>query len=361
MLRHLFNRSKPDVLFLSSSPIDEVWTRTTALACHASGLRVEVAICADADAHTQRLLAPYAEQGIRTHDGISFANAAKINSRIAVTASSGLDRNIFPTRAGYFIHMPHSLASLHMIYPAGAFDGYDMLFEAGPQHAAEYAAITGQNRATPKPSYAIGYGKLDVLQQVLDLRATRTSARPLVLIAPSWGGDNLLDNCGVALAKALVAQGCDVVVRPHPLFFLDKAPVLEVLQTLAQEQAGIHIESPFAGDDAIFDADILVGDYSGISFEFAALHRRPVVSVNVGLKIANPEWQMFDLEPVEIACRALLGPVVPADVDAIVTAVRSALGRAATPDAAIASFLHGKPGHCGALAATAIKNILTQN
>lgn len=357
----LFLFSRSDILFLSSSPVDEIWIRTTALACHKLGLRVEVAICAPQDANTQSLLDPYAKLGIRTHSGISFAKAAKINSRIAVTASSGLDRNIFPTRAKHFIHMPHSLASLHMIYPAGAFDGYDMLFEAGPRHAAEYLAITAQRGVTPKPSYAIGYGKLDVLQQTLNLRVRRTSDRPLVLVAPSWGPDNLLDNCGLALTAALVTRGYEVVVRPHPLFFLDKAPVLNELQKLAQQQPSVRIESPFNGDDAIFDADILVGDYSGISFEFAALHRRPVVSVNVGLKIANPDWTKFNLEPVEIGCRDLLGPVVSADVDTIVSAVDSALNHYAISDAGIPSFLHGKPGGCGTLAATTIKNILTQS
>jgi hypothetical protein len=340
--------------------VDEVWTRSTALRCHAGGLRVEVVICGDHPSRADHILAPYRAAGIKARAGLSFAAAARIRCRLAVTASSGLDRKIFPTRARSFIHMPHSLASLHMIYPADAFDGYDVLFAAGPHHEAEFAAIARARELGPRDSYPVGYGKLDVLAPQLAGRVARASARPRVLLAPSWGPDNLLDRCGVALAQALLAAGFDVVVRPHPLFFLDRAPVLEAIRSLEQREPGLRLESPFDGDDAIFEADVLVGDYSGIGFEFAALRGRPVVSVDVGLKVANPAWQELGLEPVEIACRSRIGPVVAPVVDDIVAAVQRAMdGGAGVPPEALPHFLHGRPGDCAKRATARIQELLT--
>ena len=323
MLNGLLHFNRRDVLFLCSSPIDEVWIRTTALCCRAAGLKIEVALCGGRDDEGAALLAPYRKAGIPARAGVSFAAAARVRCAIAVTASSGLDRRIFPTRARYFLHMPHSLASLHMIYPADAFDGYDLLLAAGPQHETEFLAIAAARGLPGRRALAAGYGKLDVLSQRAAQRSARAGGPPLALVAPSWGPDNLLDRCGIALATLLADRGFEVVIRPHPLFFLDRAPVLDAVRGLADRQPRVRLESPFGGDEAIFDADVLVGDYSGIGFEFAALRRRPVVSVDVGLKVANPHWQALGLVPVEVACRPLLGPIVAPEVGAIADAVQA--------------------------------------
>lgn len=362
MLRHLLGLQKTDVLFLCSSPIDEVWVRSTALACRTRGLRVELAICGEASDCPQATLDIYARAGIKARAGMAFSAAARIPCRLAVTASSGLDRTIFPTRAKAFIHMPHSLASLHMIYPEGAFDGYDVLFAAGPQHGTEFAAIVKDRHLSQRRSLAVGYGKLDILVQQFANCAKSTQERPLVLLAPSWGNDNLLDRCGVSLAASLSAKGFDVVVRPHPLFFLDGAPVLDDIRALEQRDSKIRLESPFSGDEAIFAADVLVGDYSGISFEFAALRKRPVVSVDVGLKVANPAWQSLGLQPVEIACREHLGPVLAPDVDAIVAAVEKCIaGDFKISDENVESFLYGRPGECAGRAVEQIEILLSES
>ncbi|MFO0109263.1 MAG: CDP-glycerol glycerophosphotransferase family protein [Alphaproteobacteria bacterium] len=342
-----FRRAQRQILFLSASPVDEVWTRSTALACHKAGLSFEVAIVGDCSTGVgAEALALYKKAGIRARS-TSFAAAANIPTQMAITASSGLDRTIFPTSAKCFVHMPHSIVSLHMIYPKGAFDGYDVLFAAGKHHVAEWNAI----HKTQKPVYETGYGKLDVLHEKMLQHTRSRNPKPHLLIAPSWGPDNLLDRCGVALAKACLAAGYDVTVRPHPLFFLDKAPVLEVLKTIR----GITIESPFDGDAAIFNADILVGDYSGIGFEFAALRGKPVISVEVGLKIVNADWQSYGVEPLEITHRKKLGPVVTADVPSILAAIKAAEQQAASSDI---SYLSVPPGGCATAALQVIQSLL---
>ena len=63
--------------------------------------------------------------------------------------------------------MPHSLSSLHMIYPEDAFDGYDLIFSAGPHHCDEFREITKARGLKNFGTVPIGYGKLDVLRQEL--------------------------------------------------------------------------------------------------------------------------------------------------------------------------------------------------
>lgn len=360
-----FRLRRKRILFLSSAPIDEVWTRSTALACRRAGREVEVALCGEATPAGAQAVRLYEQAGISARQGMTFADAARAPCAVAVTASSGLEREIFPTGARTFVHMPHSLASLHMIYPAGAFDGYDVLFAAGPHHEREFAALAAARGLPGRRCYPIGYGKLDVLADESSRRPRPegTATAPRVLVAPSWGPDNLLDRCGVPLALALADAGCEVVVRPHPLFFLDRLPVLADLQALAARDTRIRIESPLDGDGAMYEADVLVGDYSGTAFEFAALRRKQVVSVDVGLKVANPDWERLGIDPVEVALRPALGPVVPPQPQAVVAAVVEVLksGASATREDAIQCFLHGRPGECGERASRVLDQLLKEH
>lgn len=334
--------------------MDEVWIRSTAQAVRRLGLSAHLAVCDDGGEHRDALIAFYERLGITAEFGLTFRAAARIKCRIAVTASSGLDREIFPTRAPLFVHMPHSLASLHMVYPDGAFDGYDILFAAGPHHGVEYEALVNARGLTGRSWYPVGYGKFDVMSRQDAASGVEDGH---ILIAPSWGPDNLLERCGLPLARALVEKGFTVTVRPHPLFVIENAPIVTELKALAERESGIRYESPLDGDHAIFVADVMIGDYSGTSFEFAALRRRPVVSVNVGYKVANPDWESLGLTPMEIGGRNLLGPVVDADVDAIVAEVCNPTLKGIDEEG-ISNFLYGSPGDCGPRAAAILLDLM---
>lgn len=365
VVRDPYREMTCDILFLCSSSVDEVWIRSTAIACHRRKLSVCIAICGDAQ-NSEGFEAVYEDAGFPCFSGLSFAQAASIGCEIAVTASSGLDRDIFPTSARWFVHMPHSLASLHMIYPEDAFYGYDVLFAAGPQHTSEFREICARGALEDREAFPVGYGKLDVLQDALETSQSLKGMadRKRVLVAPSWGPDNLMERCGIDLVKALLVAGVAVTVRPHPLFFLEKAPIVDEFKALEAEYAFFDLEPPFEEDAAIFVADLLIGDYSGISFEFAALRRRPVISVDVGLKVVNQNWQSFESPPVEIRCRSKIGAVVQPDIGEILTHVIKLLkGEQGgfVSDAVVSEFLYSKPGSCCENAATLLQEMMGRN
>lgn len=351
-------RKKLDIQFFCGSPIDEIWIRSTAFACHSQDMSVRVDICGKQESLPQDIRSLYSSAGLGLHFHASLKQAAGIAARLVVTASSGIDRKFYPTAADTLIHMPHSLASLHMIYPEDAFDGYDILFAAGPHHEKEFHAITAARNLKNQGAMPIGYGKLDILaEQHTATYQKDNSGLPHILVAPSWGPDNLLDRCGLQLAEELSKRGYKVTIRPHPLFILEQAAVLEELHLLAQTYPTLAIESPFDGDGAIFNADLLIGDYSGASFEFKALRGRPVISVNVGKKVINPHWDELGLPPVEIALRGELGPTVEPDVGAILHAVIECAGSTGeTSDSS--SFVYGPPGSCCQRASAALGGML---
>ena len=269
----------------------------------------------------------YLSKNIEIVDGPqnSFKKSARYKCKLCITASSGINRNIYKTNAVKLIHMPHSLSSLHMIYPEDAFWGFDEVFCAGPHHKSEVEALNKKYNLEISTSN-IGYGKLDLLKedyanfnlnnQTKEILAKKTK----ILIAPSWGKDNILDKFGPELSLELKYQNYDVTFRPHPIFFNEKSSNFKKIIELSKKDL-VTFESPFDGDAAIFYADILIGDYSGINLEFAALRKKQLISVDVAKKVSNKNWKNLKISPIEIKIREDIGLLVPPNLKKILSAV----------------------------------------
>jgi hypothetical protein len=345
------------VLFYSGCLVDEVWIRSTARACLGLGLRIALGVGETFRPEYQRVRDACESAGI----AIVFENGRdrprELIARLVVTASTGLKRSDFHPLTERLIHMPHSLASLHMIYPADCFDGYDVLFASGQHHVLEFAALRSHRGRPSGEVFPIGYGKLDLLFAARGSNHGQTS-RPSVLLAPSWGQENVLDYCGEALIDALLRK-VDVVVRPHPAFFLGHSPVLRRLADRFGDR--IRIEDATVEDGAIHTSDLLITDYSGIAFEFHVLRRRPVLFVDVAKKVLNVDWPVYQLPPVELEMRRALGLVARPDAAEIVRQASSLLRCEQTRDAPgpykVADLVFN-PARCGVVAAAKLKDLL---
>ena len=266
IIKKLFKKNRYDIQFFCSSPIDEIWIRSTLIKCHSKKIKVQLSVIGKLKPIIKNM---YLSKNIEIVDGPqnSFKKSARYKCKLCITASSGINRNIYKTNAVKLIHMPHSLSSLHMIYPEDAFWGFDEIFCAGPHHKSEVEALNKKYNLEISTSN-IGYGKLDLLKedyanfnlnnQTKEFLPKKTK----ILIAPSWGKDNILDKFGPELSLELKYQNYDVTFRPHPIFFNEKSSNFKKIIELSKKDL-ITFESPFDGDAAIFYADILIGDYSG--------------------------------------------------------------------------------------------------
>ena len=66
-----------------------------------------------------------------------------------------------------------------------------------------------------------------------------------------------------------------------------------------------------ATDDSLLRADVLVCDCSGVALEYALGTERPVIFIDVPVKIQNERFEELGIEPVELALRPLMGVIVP--------------------------------------------------
>ena len=299
----------------------------------------------------------YEAAGVAIEEGAGVEVMVLLSAPVAVTASSGVARDLFGDRVQALVHMPHSIASLHMIYPADAFDGYDVIFAVGPHHEAEFSALGAWRNLAPRRCFPVGYGKADLLLDDSARVQAAASTSKSVLLAPSWGPHSLLPTMSTGLVEALLSRGQRVVLRPHPLHVLEREPSYEAIVQAFSGSRHISVELPDARADAMRSADVLITDYSGTAFEFALLRHRPVVFVDVPRKVVNENWEQIGLAPVEVALRGKIGRVVPPDAAAVANAAAELAEQAEQWHdpiaAALPSFLYRRE-NCATAAADAI-------
>jgi hypothetical protein len=349
-------RVEADVVFYAMSWIDETWVRSTIAAACAKGLSCVAVIEGPADPEGKRLLEA---MGCRIIDGAQRSALSSIDAPVVVSASSGITSGFFPESYRVRVHMPHSLVSLHMIYSADSFDGFDVLFAAGPHHVREFEALSRSRNLPARRTFEVGYGKADLFGEIPHVAA---GGGRMVLVAPSWGPNGLMPRLGADLVRELLAAGLSVVLRPHPLLVLNSDPALTRVMEAFGDHPQFRFEHPESPPAAMAQADVLVTDYSGTAFEFAVMRKLPTVFVDVPLKEVNPGWRDLELEPIEIALRSRIGVVAPEDAGSAAQAAASlansdSLAWRDRIGATLHDFLFRERG-CGDAAATALIDLL---
>lgn len=328
-----------DVIFFSGAPIDEVWIRSTYRECARRGMK-----CLHVTTATRRAAR------VVSAEPATLRALRLLRGKVLVTASSGFPAAYTPTGCKHVIHMPHSLVSLHMVYPENAFDGYTDLFACGEHHVREIAAIDKRRGIRGRGVHEVGYGKSDIMATQDLLRADST---PTVVIAPSWGVENVGELLGRELIDALLTSAYRVTLRPHPTIIRERPHIVEELTRVYRDHRRFQYEDPSTSEGSLAVADVMVSDYSGVAIEFAFARLRPVVYVDVARKVRNPSYEQLGLVPLEVHVRNKLGVVVPAEVKAICEGVAEKLSRSSEPDAIEAlrsryAYNWGTTGHAAA-------------
>lgn len=134
-----------------------------------------------------------------------------------------------------------------------------------------------------------------------------------ILIAPSWGDKNVLELCGQDLAQLLLDAGYKVIMRPHPQTMIQKPELMRQLKSVFIDNVDFVFEESVATDDSLLKADVLICDCSGVALEYALGTERPVLFLDVPVKVKNSEYTKLSYEPFELATRREIGSIVSLD------------------------------------------------
>lgn len=212
------------------------------------------------------------------------------------------------TRCYAYLH--HSVVSSHMVYRPGAFDHFDAVLCVGPHHEAELRAMESAQGGAPKTLLRHGYARIDALLAESAGKPPPSSGRPVVVVAPSWGPNGLLERHADALMSHLAHSDWDVVVRPHPQTARLAPGAMACVAQWCSRASNVRLDSGASSHRSLLEAHLMVSDWSGAAFDFALGCERPVLFVDVPRKVNNPGYESVGIEPIESFARGEIGRVL---------------------------------------------------
>lgn len=226
-----------------------------------------------------------------------------------------------------YVYIPHALMSMHMGMKEGSLDAFDTIFCAGA-HIKREVIATEQVYGLPKKELVeFGYPLVDDLIELgeAERKTHKTTGRKEILIAPTWNEDNILDSCIDTMLNGLLCDEYHITVRPHPEYVKRYGQRMDAIVERWKDKVGegLTFELDFSSNKSIYSSDLMITDWSGISFEFSFATKRPTLFVNTKMKVLNENWQKINCTPIEITLRDEIGvSIEKADVEKIGETVR---------------------------------------
>ena len=196
----------------------------------------------------------------------------------------------------------------------GAFDHYDTIFCVGPHQIQEFREREQLYNLKQKNLVECGYGLFDKLLKTKPLHAQQNllskNGKKKILIAPSWGKQNLLETIGIDLVKILLDAGYHVTVRPHPMIIKNSSKIIKKIREKFEGNADFILDADTSSFEQLFSSYALITDWSSISYEYAFVCERPVIYVDDPKNAHNKEYDKIKSVPFEISIRDKIGELI---------------------------------------------------
>lgn len=214
-----------------------------------------------------------------------------------------------------YVYLDHGMTSFHIMLKKGALDHFDTIFCYGPNHIEEVRETEKLYGLPAKKLVKTGFPLLDSMLGKVEQLGVMHNNPKVILIAPSWQKDNILEFCLDETLQPLLETGYKVVVRPHPEFIKRFPGKMQAIIDRYSDRLGDHLEiqTDFSSNETVYTADLVVTDWSSIAQEFSYATKKPSLFINTPMKIMNPEYDKIPLVGLEISLRNEIG--VSVDVD----------------------------------------------
>lgn len=226
-----------------------------------------------------------------------------------------------------YVYTFHGMGSTALTLRKGALDWYDTVFAVGVDSVNEIRDAEELYKTPKKRLVETGYPLIGELIEKYESSEHKKNERPRILIAPSWQPDNIIDSCIDDILSELAKTDYEIIVRPHPQQVRHQPEKFEIMTEKFKNNDNIEIQTDFSSNNPIMESDILITDWSDISWEFAFVTKRPVLFINTPMKVMNPEWEKIKTKPINITLRNVIGvsiePTETAKINTVISEMLS--------------------------------------
>lgn len=212
-----------------------------------------------------------------------------------------------------YIYVTHGMGSNALTLRKGALDYYDTVFCVGIDAVMEIRQMEELYHTAAKTLVETGYVLLDQMIEDYQKQVHVENERKKILIAPSWQPDNIIDLCIEEILTQLKETNYEIIVRPHPQQVRHQKEKFDEMRKRYEEYDNIEIQTDFSSNFVVMDADVLITDWSDISFEYAFTTLKPVLFIDTPMKVMNPEYDRIAITPINIVLRNVIGKIISVD------------------------------------------------
>ena len=225
-----------------------------------------------------------------------------------------------------YVYIDHGMNSVNLMLRKGALDAFDTVFCSNDNVLQEIRAQEKVYGLKQKTLVKYGYAMIDQMIRTYSDQPPVKNEPPVILIAPSWQEDNIMDICIDGILRNLLPLQLQVIVRPHPQYVRHYPEKLDALRKNYRDFANFCLQEDFSSNQTVFNADILVTDWSGIAYEYAFTTLKPCLFINTPMKVMNPDYRDIGLEPFDLVIRNQIGIALqPKETDQIADAIERLL------------------------------------
>lgn len=209
----------------------------------------------------------------------AFAKMNFLNAAIVLSTTPGLD--VYQWKRSrdvqYYVHMKHTGDEI-AAYRMFGIDYYDAVLLSGDYQERDIRNLENMRGLPPKELVMTGVPYMDEMEKRLAAQEDRIqSGEHIVLLAPSWGKSAIFSKYGGKIIDILLKQECHIIIRPHPQSFVSERALMEELMDRYPASDQLEWNRDNDNFDVLSRADIMISDFSGVIYEFALVHDKPVI------------------------------------------------------------------------------------
>ena len=215
-----------------------------------------------------------------------------------------LKRSIHPV---HYVYLFHTLGSTHMVDQEESYDHYDTIFCAGPHQKNEIEKREAIKKVRKKNLIQYGYPRLEKLVQI---RSKADEKGKVVLLAPTWGNESLINTIGEDVCAKIIESGFKLILRPHHETLKRTPEVISQIENRYKNNQSFKLVTEMSDTDSLLSSDILICDWSGTAIEYALGLEKPVIFIDTPPRVRNHNWKELKSEPLEMSIREKVGQII---------------------------------------------------
>jgi len=210
----------------------------------------------------------------------------------------------------HYLYIFHALVSTHSNYRKGAFDSFNTIFCTGKQQISEIRKTEKYYDLPKKNIFKDGYRPLEYLINESKLYSKKSSDKLKILIAPTWGENNIFEHCINELLENLLNADNEIFLRPHPMTLRNNSDEIKKLKNRFSNYTNFNLQEDQKDRSILFESDVLITDWSGIGIEYGLGLLKPVIYIDLPKKNFNPDYKKINITPIEFKIRSEIGKIL---------------------------------------------------